>query len=173
MGVTESQGVLKVFLSWERGARVNFNEPPGCVWHELVCGGAGERWGSWERLLISEERGVVGGRAVVVVADGLCGGQREREDCGGSPRGRLLRKGWWQRKGKAGLGWPWGLLCRSERGSEAHHGSRWLRWDSLEMATVTGVWSGVSALVSRAVGRQPIQCSVLRRRARALKSSGR
>lgn len=101
MGVTESQGVLKVFLSWERGARVNFNEPPGCVWHELVCGGAGERWGSWERLLISEERGVVGGRAVVVVADGLCGGQRE---------GGL----WWQPPREA-----------SEKGLVAEEGKSW------------------------------------------------
>lgn len=27
--------------------------------------------------------------------------------------------GWWQGKGKPGVGWPWSLLCRSERGHQA------------------------------------------------------
>lgn len=44
----------------------------------------------------------------------------------------------------------------------ARLGSKCLMWDSLEMPTVTGTWSGVSAPVSQAVGKaaKVVQCVV-------------
>lgn len=50
-------------LSWEHGAGLNFSELPGACGMNWYVGKQGGRWGSWERLLISVEGRVGGGRA--------------------------------------------------------------------------------------------------------------
>lgn len=148
-------------LSWGHGAHLYFNATPEGLWHELVYGGAGRSRGSWGRPLISVEVGVVGGKAKAVVADGLCGGQREGR-WSWQPQREASEKGLVAGQEESWTGVASGTALRKRRRApgpalfqvaEVEH--------ILEMATMTGVWSGASAPVSSVVGRTAnlVQCA--------------